>query len=229
MIVTAGVSMAATAALAADPLAPGPYPAAPGQPNWGGMYVGLEAGGAWGDAAVRDTTGGVLPGPFSYHPSGALAGATVGLNWQAGGLVVGVEGDLGFMNLTGTGVAPSSAPGQHQDLTLAAGLYGDASGRLGWAFGPWLVYGKGGFAFYTGEARQTTTNPGYITTGTGVFTGWVAGAGVERNVGGNMSVRLEYAHFDFGSQGGAQTSIADPPIGFIYANTTKLTSASIGD
>jgi len=191
------------------------------------MYVGLHAGGAWGSAAVTDISGGVTPGPFSYSPAGVFGGGTTGLNWQMGNLVAGVEGDLGFMDLAGAGTAPSSIPGLHQDLTLSSGFYGDATGRLGFAFGHTLLYGKGGFAAYNGQARQVTQNPGYVTTGTQIFTGWTIGGGIEQNVAGNMNVKLEYDHFDFGSQGGSQTSISDPPVGFVYTNSTKLTAEAV--
>ena len=93
--------------------------------------------------------------------------------------------------------------------------------------GPWQLYARGGFAFYNGKADQTTTKPGYFTTGTSTFTGWVAGAGLERNMGGNMSADLEYDHFDFGSRGGSQTSTGDPPIGYVYEDTTRLTADAI--
>ena len=74
-----------------------------------------------------------------------------------GGIVTGLEGDLGFMNLTGAGIVHSSDPRYYQDITLHGGLYGDATGRLGLSFGQTLVYGKGGFAFYGGQANQVTT------------------------------------------------------------------------
>lgn len=195
--------------------------------NWSGLYLGAHAGYAWGNASVKDTTGGVLPGPFDYSPKGALGGGTVGLNWQAGNIVFGVEGDLGAMGLSGTGIAPSSNPIYHQDLTLDSGMYGVAAGRLGFALGRTLIYGKGGFAFYDGEAGQKTTKPGYVTHGTDTFTGWAYGGGVEQSLGQGWSVKAEYLHFDFGSQGGDQTSISDPPIGFVYRNETDVTADSV--
>ncbi len=30
--------------------------------------------------------------------------------------------------------------------SLSTGFYGDVTGRLGWAWGPWMLYGKGGLA-----------------------------------------------------------------------------------
>ncbi|RTL64394.1 MAG: porin family protein [Hyphomicrobiales bacterium] len=195
--------------------------------TWTGFYAGAHLGYAWGHADVSDTTGGVTPGPFGYSPRGAFLGGTAGYNWQFQSLVLGVEGDFGYMNLKGSGVIPSSNPAAHQDLTLDAGLYGVAAGRVGVAFGSTLLYGKGGFAYFGGKASQTTTNPGYITTPTGAFTGGAYGGGVEHFISSSVSVKLEYLHFNFGSEGGLQTSISDPPVGYKYLNSTSLNADTV--
>jgi outer membrane immunogenic protein len=195
---------------------------------WTGFYAGLHAGYAWGDADVRDTNGGVLPGPFSYDPRGAFGGGTIGYNWRIQGIVVGVEADLGYMDLNGEGRIPSSTPPNFQRITLDGGFYADATLRLGVLLTPsTLVYGKGGFAYFNGEARQKTTKPGYETTGTDAFNGFVIGGGVEHFITSSLSIRAEYLHFDFGSEGGYQTSITDPPIGFKYLNKTDVTADAI--
>ena len=76
--------------------------------DFNGAYLGAHAGGAWGDVEVRDTTGGVTPGPFSYDVDGAFGGGTIGYNFQFSNVVLGVEGDLGYMDASGGGVIPSS-------------------------------------------------------------------------------------------------------------------------
>lgn len=192
--------------------------------SWTGFYTGIHAGYAWGDASVLDTTGGVLPGPFDYKPSGVLAGGHAGYNWQMGSVVVGVEGDIGFMDLSGHGTAPSSDPTKQQDLRLESGLYGTATGRLGFVVGKSLIYGKGGWAYLDATASQTTTKPGYVTNPTKAFNGWVWGGGIEHFLSPGVSVKAEYLHFDFGSQLGDQTSVSDDPIGFKYVNKTDVTA-----
>ena len=196
--------------------------------NWTGFYVGGHVGGDWGKVKVlNDVNDGVPPGPFKYNAAGVFGGGTVGYNLQIQNFVVGVEGDVGFMDLSGAGIVPSSNPAAHQDITLGHGAYGDITGRLGYAVDRTLVYAKGGVAFYDGEARQTTTNPGYVTTGTRMFTGWTAGGGVEHFIAPNWSIKAEYQHFDFGSQIGNQTSVTDPPIGHVYHNWTTLNADSV--
>ena len=126
--------------------------------GWTGAYVGLHAGGAWGNVVVTDTDGGVPPGPFPYSASGAFGGATAGVNMQMSNVVLGLEGDVGYMALTGAGIIPSSTPPFHQDATLGGGLYGDVTGRLGLSFGQTLVYGKGGSRFTMARQIKSRRN-----------------------------------------------------------------------
>jgi outer membrane immunogenic protein len=212
-VVVFGVAVGAAPALAAE---------------WAGLYGGLHAGGAWGNVDVTDDVNdGVPPGPFPYSAVGALGGGTAGFNIQMKSIVLGVEGDIGYMDLTGAGIIPSSDPQYHQDTTLSGGLYGDVTARVGLSMGQTLLYGKGGFAFYNGQAIQVTTKPGFVPTGTGPFTGWTAGGGIEQFVNPNLSFKVEYQHVNFGSQIGNQTSVTDPPIGHVYQNWTDLTADSI--
>lgn len=214
------ISSVAALALMAIPAAADGY-------NWSGVYLGAHAGYSWGNVDVTDTNGGVLPGPFSYDASGGFGGGTFGANWQTGPVVFGVEADLGYMDLSGAGIIPSSNPAAHQDITLDGGLYGDVTGRLGFAAGRALFYGKGGWAYYDGEANQVTTNPGYKPTATGAFDGWVYGGGMEYMINDCLSMKVEYLHFAFGEQGGAQTSVSDPPVGFVYNNEHQVDADSI--
>ncbi len=198
--------------------------------NWTGFYAGVSAGYAHAKAKVTDISPGVARGPFSYGSDGGIGSGQVGYNYQINSFVLGVEGDIGYMGSDGSGIIGSSNAGSHQDLTLDGGLYGDATARLGYAFGPALFYAKGGFAFFNGEAKQTTTNPGYRTTGTDTFTGWTIGGGVEYMLLQNLSVKVEYQHFDFGNQSGYQTALVeDPPTpaGFRFRNETDLTADTV--
>ncbi len=208
-------------ALAALPLLMG---SAHADPKWNGFYGGVHLGAAFSTADTTDTNGGVTPGPFGYSGSGLIGGGTAGYNILWGHALVGVEGDIGYMNLDAKGTIPSSNPNAHQDLSLDGGAYGDIAARVGYLVMPGtLVYVKAGGAFFTGEAGQKTTNPGYVTNPTDTFTGWTVGGGVEHFVTDNVSLKLEYQHFDFGTQSGDQTSIGDPPIGYVYHNDTALT------
>ncbi len=56
---------------------------------------------------------------------------------------------------------------------------------------------------------------------------WTVGAGVEHFLSPAWSVKAEYLHFDFGSRGGSQTSLTDPPIGYVYTNSFSVTADSV--
>jgi outer membrane immunogenic protein len=198
--------------------------------EWSGLYSGVHAGGVWGDVSVTNTAQGVLPGPFEYSTSGAFGGGTAGFNLQSGGFVYGIESDLGYLNLNGAGIIPSADPNHHQDITLRGGVYGDITGRVGFSAGQTLFYGKGGVAFFGGQANQVTTKPGYAPTPTGSFTGWTLGGGLEHQFTPTVSVKVEYLHFDFGTASGYQTStMNDPPtpIGTQFPNIHAVTADSI--
>ncbi len=219
----------ATPAMSAD-ISPAPYkaPATFITPvsEWTGFYAGLNAGYASGDVTVRDNLNpadGVAPGPFKYSPTGFIGGGHAGYNWQNGAFLFGIEGDLGYIGTTGKGRIGSSVAAAHQDLTLDGGFYGDITGRLGIVSGNWVLYGKGGYAYFDGKSSQTTTNAGFVTNPATGFSGWTAGAGVEWLFAKNVSLKVEYQHFDFGSKIGDQTSITDVPVGHVYTNKTDLT------
>ena len=204
--------------------------------NWTGLYLGAHAGWAFGDVSVKDIDGGVSPGPFNYNATGVFGGGTAGYNLQLGPFVVGPEVDLGYMNLSGSSTIPSSDPHYHQNLTLDGGFYAVAGGRVGVAFGNALIYGKGGWAFYDGQAEQATTKTYYTPTGTDPFSGFAYGGGLEYALGHGWSVKGEYLHFNFGTQGGVQekTSIPALPepddgtlIGDKFHNTHDLSSDSV--
>lgn len=198
--------------------------------TWTGAYAGIHAGYAWGDASTKDNAkDGVRPGPFDYSPAGGFGGGQIGYNLQVDRVVVGVEGDLSYLDLSGSGIIPSDSS-SHQTLTLDGGLYGDITARAGVLVTPaTLVYIKGGFAFYTGEAKQSSANPAYSQTGTDTFTGFVVGGGVEQKLTDALSLKVEFLHADFGSQEGYQTNVSDTssPIGYKFKNSTSLDADSV--
>jgi outer membrane immunogenic protein len=236
--VLASVSVIAltAAANAADIGGPGPVSAGAYKdgtghdPLWTGFYLGAHAGYVWGNESIKDNAAdGVPPGPFPYDASGVFGGGTAGYNLQTGQFVFGAEADIGYMGLSGSRTIASSNPIFHQNVTLDGGAYGDITGRLGYAFVRTLIYAKGGFAFYDGQAKQATTKPGYVPTGTDTFTGWTAGGGLEHFISPAWSVKVEYLHFDFGTQAGYQLNVGDPgsPIGYKFRNWTTVTADSV--
>jgi outer membrane immunogenic protein len=134
--------------------------------DWSGLYAGINAGGG---GTAND---GVV------SPSGGFFGGQIGYNWQGvlglgGNWVVGVEADIQASGID------DSVEGFKSSLNW----FGTVRGRVGYAFGPTLVYGTGGFAF--GEVENTGL-------GSDTQTGWVVGGGVEHKFSPTWSIKAEY-------------------------------------
>src|ERR1700723_3549125 len=77
------------------PRAPAIYvPAASPVYNWGGIYLGINTG--YGFGSSEWTTAAGSSGKFAVD--GAMAGATLGFNYQIGTWVLGAEGDIDWQN-----------------------------------------------------------------------------------------------------------------------------------
>lgn len=195
--------------------------------SWTGFQLGVHGGGAWGDAAFTGLeedwgVGSKFIGPHEFDMEGYLVGFTAAYNQQFGNFVFGPEAEVGYMNLGDGGSIPSSTSPYEQRLTFDDGLYAVLGGRIGVAFGRGMIYGKGGWAYFDGAARQETTKPGYVTNESEALTGWAYGGGAEYLLQDNVSLKVEYLRFDFGNQGGDQTSTGDAPIGHVYEYDADL-------
>jgi outer membrane immunogenic protein len=149
--------------------------------TWTGPYIGINGGGGWGSADFD----GAFPG--SVDPNGALIGGTLGYNWQMGAAVVGIEGDIDWSNLRDSGTCGGAS--------CRANNYwlGTVRGRLGYNAGRWMPYVTGGLA--VGDVHSHIA--GFSDTET-TKAGWTLGAGVEAQIAGPWSVKLEYLYVDLG-------------------------------
>ena len=171
----------------------GPYNAyLPSAVFWTGPYFGLHLGGVGSSASWTD--------PFSMasdnpRPNSPLGGAQFGVNWQMDNWVYGAEASFSWLGLKGT--ATDSAGFSH---SIRANWLVTTTGRLGYAFGRSLVYGKGGGA-YTGERNDVGSPTNQLaSTGTQTQVGLTAGGGVEYALDTHWSGRLEYDFIDFPSR-----------------------------
>ena len=80
-------------------------------------------------------------------------------------------------------------------------MRGSLRARLGYAFGPALIYATGGVAAASFKTSKTNLDyPGDGTqSGTSTRFGWTLGAGVEYKLSSAWSLRTEYRYTDFGS------------------------------
>src|SRR5215469_16792829 len=106
LMVAAASILATSHASAADlpvyPVAPAYYPVATVY-DWGGGYVGINGGYAFGQSEWSDPLNpSGLGSTGNFHVNGGLVGGTAGVSGQFGAWVLGVEGDLDWQGLSGS-------------------------------------------------------------------------------------------------------------------------------
>jgi outer membrane immunogenic protein len=81
--------------------------------------------------------------------------------------------------------------------------YATVTGRVGYAWDNWLVYGKGGAAFARVEYGGSSFVPGpgtFVVNPTNdTLSGWTVGGGVEFGFLKSWSAKAEYNYLDFGT------------------------------
>jgi outer membrane immunogenic protein len=156
--------------------------------NWTGFYIGGHVGGAFaGNNSLQGSDArflGGVQGGFDYQ---------FATNW-----VLGAEAQYSWLGgNSGSGVV---FPGG----TLVTGntnQLGSATGRLGYAFGPALLYAKGGYAWRGNDNLGVSVGglPVAFTTNGNHRDGYTVGAGLEYMFAPNWSVKGEYQYYNFGS------------------------------
>jgi outer membrane immunogenic protein len=78
---------------------------------------------------------------------------------------------------------------------------GSVTGRIGYTWGPALLYAKGGFAWRDGVSVGANSGgvPVLFTTDGNHRDGYTVGAGFEYMFAPNWSAKLEYQYYNFGS------------------------------
>jgi outer membrane immunogenic protein len=161
-------------------------------PLWTGLYVGANAGYAFGKSSQRDAS--IAPADGDYHVKGGMIGGAVGYNWQIQNYVYGLEADASFASIAGS----SSICGvtAHVCGTKSDAL-GTVRARGGYAIDNSLIYATGGLAV----AQIKAYDVGFSTTagqsGSAVRLGWTVGAGVEQKLDAHWSVKAEYLYTSF--------------------------------
>ncbi|HEY4143008.1 MAG TPA: outer membrane protein [Pseudolabrys sp.] len=179
--------------------------------NWSGVYAGVNAGYglARNPSSERDPFN-FITDSFAMSSGGWLGGGQLGVNWQTGALVFGLEADLQKTSQSETACVLVCFDTAHLNLDEKLSWFGTARARLGFAQGPALFYGTGGLAFGKTELTAeklfiTTVGPDTVSS---TKTGWTLGAGVESALAGNWSVKAEYLYVDLGNISLTQPDIA---------------------
>jgi outer membrane immunogenic protein len=216
------VALIGTPALAADIAVPATsyYPKFPPPAiyDWTGIYVGGHIGGGIltdsvsqnGVSASPNATN--LTGSGNLSPAGVIGGGQLGANYEIAPWVIGIEGswtDSGVQGNTligvgSTAIVPPPVIGQERftsnDLWVAA-----VAGRVGYAANNWLFYAKAGGAWlHVTYTEDLLAAPTPVTVSTQNIrdnrTGFTVGAGIEFGLVENLSGKIEYDFYDFGSK-----------------------------
>jgi outer membrane immunogenic protein len=156
--------------------------------NWTGFYIGGHIGGAF-------------PGSSSLENSDGrfLGGAQGGFDYQfAPNWVIGAEAQYSW--LTGNSGNGVLFPGGAL-VTANTDQLGSVTGRLGYTWGPALLYAKGGYAWRGNDNIGVSVGgtPVALTTVGNRRDGYTVGAGLEYMFAPNWSVKGEYQYYNFGS------------------------------
>jgi len=232
--------------------------------TWTGFYVGGNVGAAW---SGRDSCPGLnsiyngvytpvsdfLPNCNSDRSTNVIGGIQAGYNWQFGGWLLGLEGDINWIgrnNNHGYDYATFDREGGHVYSWSGNGgsnTLGTIRARLGFTMDRALFYVTGGAAFRNGNDNASITVTAYDTdrhprmnnnnhtditvyngSGNGNKTGWALGGGLEYALTENLSTKIEYLHAQFGNGGNAYTSPDDNCYGFLGDRKNSIDIVRVG-
>jgi outer membrane immunogenic protein len=184
--------------------------------NWTGFYVGVHSGFTSGSTAFTDTIRGgsgnswnLTGDRFTATRGGIVLGGQAGYNYQINNIVLGLEGDLGYL---GGSARRASALAADTIGETRGGLYATARARLGFAADRALFFVTAGVIGVDTGARINDVGGGstLTTNRAGFRAGWTVGAGVEYAVAQNWTIKADYLYYDLGSRlvSGQQNGVA---------------------
>jgi outer membrane immunogenic protein len=229
LVAVACFGLAGLQAAAAADLTPVPPYVAPTL-GWTGFYFGGQLGAAtdtvrWGNVGASSQLS-PLGSVTTDRNNSAIGGGQLGYNFQAGNVVLGIEGSLSAADLSGSFASPYGAGTWSSRATWLATV----TGRAGYSLGQWMPYVKGGLA--TANLDTTLQNNGAFATSSSQHYGWTAGAGIEYKLTPKWSMGLEYLYSDFGrntdiSAPAASIATGLPATGVPESYTTGLRTQSV--
>jgi outer membrane immunogenic protein len=155
--------------------------------NWTGFYVGGHIGGAFAGNNSLEGGGGRFDG-----------GLQGGFDYQfANTWVIGAEAQYSWLSNNNTTLL---FPPTTRVMTTNKDL-GSVTGRIGYTWGPALLYAKGGYAWRGNNNIAVTVNnmpAAFTTTGKGKD-GYTVGTGLEYMFAPSWSAKAEYQYYNFGN------------------------------
>ena len=148
--------------------------------NWNGFYAGVNFGGGWTSGSLNIPGNNIYGGLTEF-----IGGVQAGYNFQAGQVLLGVEGDFDWatFNHPALPAATLGAVSHHWTSTVGA--------RVGLVNDRWLVFAKLGGGWVGSDAIVNI--PGSPSwTGSSTNGGWLVGGGIEYGFKPHWTVKLEY-------------------------------------
>lgn len=203
LILAAAITASSSAAFAGGTAAPETEAAvaasvAPAEAHdWSGFYAGASVGQNNGadDWAGEYFLGGSPVGSSSgsFDAEGSTAGLQAGANMQFDNIVVGIEGDLSWGDISGEGAAIDPLNPNPTVPSVSFDRMGSVRGRVGVAMGQVLLYGTAGWAAASGSMGLTNLDgAGDDRTADISANGWTAGVGAEVALSEHLSLKGEY-------------------------------------
>jgi outer membrane immunogenic protein len=215
------IALTGTAFAADLPLRAPPPVYVPPAFTWSGIYIGLTAGYAQGfhnsytdEGPFLDTN---TSASYNRQSQGFIGGGTLGINWQVGSLVYGLETDFSGLTNSKTehrvfdfgGGVPTNIVTDNNNARI--NFLGTVRGRLGLAVDRTLLYFTAGFAYagvhnsnsFTGVFGPPAT--GFSDVESASFSsgttrvGWVVGTGLEYAITPNWTVKGEALYANLGA------------------------------
>ncbi len=211
--------------------------------SWAGIYGGVHVGYGWSDAdwerikrqrrkeipviiheeVFEKESDYIIRDRFrkdnqnvSHDVDGVIVGGQLGINWQRGNIVFGIEASLSGSGMEGSSsVSKRNERGRKRRYDSQVNKSYDvdidrlfmATARLGYAKNKYLIYIKGGYAnaeatasyttqFSKGGHFEDTKGHSYSGSSEEDLDGWTIGAGVEYALTSNISFGVEYNYIN---------------------------------
>ena len=191
--------------------------------TWTGCYIGGNAGGIWAKSEWNDPFFGSFGNSTA---SGGLGGLQGGCNYQTGPVVFGIQGDYDWTsantdtsNVILTNAFAPFGAGTFTDHTEIKSL-ASVTGRVGYAWGQFLLYGKGGGAWLRADHTLRVNGVNVATTSESTRSGWTAGVGGEYAFNNWLTGFVEWDYYKFDNNNSTAFVCTAPGCGTVAFTAT---------
>lgn len=182
--------------------------------DWSGLYIGGQAGAAFGGSKGAAGIDGAFPDAFvTFRDSdnvGFAGGGHIGYDFQFSNIIVGGVADFNYIDRSraaGVALEDFSGDGAVYANDVDVKFYGTVRGKVGYAMDRFAVYATGGLAY--GDVKNDAYGDETLTSVSGTTydvssdtdkksVGYSVGAGADFLATQDVSFGLEYLYTDLG-------------------------------